>query len=259
MILRLCFSHHFAIRNPALPAKKYHVTLTAEQRQRAEIVARSYKHSERERKRAQILLLTDTSAHDAAQKDEQIASQVGVCLLTVQQVRRRFAQDGLDAALFRKVQHNRKARALDGHAEAFLIATVCSAPPDGFTRWSLVLLKDRLIALDYVDAVSLETIRQTLKKRTQAVAKGEGLLVLSLHLSQWTTFSTEGSVPARCCGNRRESAHLSDVLSGILVPCSEQVRRTDKSVFSRRVPLAQTPHKHCNSDWDGGDRLPQRL
>ena len=147
-----------------MPAKKYHVTLTAEQRQRAEVIARSYKHSERERHRAQIVLLADTSASGAAQKDEQIAAQVGVCVLTVQQVRRRLVEDGLDAALFRKVQHNRKARALDGHAEAFLIATVCSAPPEGSARWSLVLLKDRLIALDYVAAISPETIRQTLKK-----------------------------------------------------------------------------------------------
>lgn len=147
-----------------MPAKKHHVTLTQEQRQQCEVVARSYKHSERERKRAHILLLADTSAPKKTGSDAQIASQVGVCLLTVQQVRRRFAQGGSDAALFRKVQATRKARALDGQAEAFLVATVCSTPPEGHTRWSLHLLKDRLLASAYVEGISPETIRQTLKK-----------------------------------------------------------------------------------------------
>jgi Homeodomain-like domain len=70
----------------------------------------------------------------------------------------------LEAALYRKEQSTRKARVLDGEAEAFLIATVCSAPPEGYKRWSLSLLQGRLIAGDYVDSVSHETVRQTLKK-----------------------------------------------------------------------------------------------
>jgi hypothetical protein len=64
----------------------------------------------------------------------------------------------------RKEQTKRKARVLDGAAEAFLVATVCSAPPQGQKRWSLSLLQERLVALDYVESVSHETVRQTLKK-----------------------------------------------------------------------------------------------
>ncbi len=147
-----------------MPAKKHHVTLTEEQRQKVEVVARSYKHSERERKRAKILLLADTQRAEGALPDETICQQTKACLLTVQRVRKRFAGGGLEAALSHKEQPNRKARVLDGEAEAFLIATVCSAPPDGHKRWSLTLLQGRLIAQDYVDSVSHETVRQTLKK-----------------------------------------------------------------------------------------------
>lgn len=147
-----------------MPAKKHHVTLSEEQRQRVEIVARSYKHSERERKRARILLLADTNRTEGALPDEAICQQTKACLLTVQRVRKRFAEGGLEAALSHKEQQHRKARVLDGEAEAFLIATVCSAPPDGHKRWSLSLLQGRLIAQEYVDNVSHETVRQTLKK-----------------------------------------------------------------------------------------------
>ena len=147
-----------------MPAKKHHVTLTQEQRERVEIVARSYKHSERERTHAHILLLADAHAPEGAAKDDTITAQVSVCLLTVQQVRRRFAEGGVEAALFRKEQPNRKARLLDGTAEAFLVATTCSAPPEGQKRWSLHLLQDKMIAAGYCASVSHETIRQTLKK-----------------------------------------------------------------------------------------------
>jgi transposase len=147
-----------------MPAKLHHVTLTPEQRQKAEILARSYRHSERERKRARILLLADTGREEGGCKDLQISQQVGVSTVTVEHVRCRFAEGGLEAALFRKAQQNRKARVLDGEAEAFLIATVCSAAPEGRTRWSLHLLKDKLIAEGYADGVSHETVRQTLKK-----------------------------------------------------------------------------------------------
>lgn len=147
-----------------MPAKKHYVTLTAHQRQQCEVVARSYKHSDRERKRAKILLLADTEREGGGLPDDAICSQTHACLLTVQRVRRRFAEGGLSASLTHTEQANRKARVLDGAAEAFLIATVCSAPPDGHKRWSLVMLRDHLIAAEYVDEVSHETVRQTLKK-----------------------------------------------------------------------------------------------
>jgi len=147
-----------------MPAKKHLVALTPEQRQQVEIVARSYKHSALERKRAAILLLADTNRAEGGANDQTIAQQVRVSDVTVQNVRRRFVEGDLKAALYRKDQTHRKARLLDGAAEACLIATVCSAPPPGKGRWSLHLLKDTLIAAGYTDTVSHETVRQTLKK-----------------------------------------------------------------------------------------------
>lgn len=147
-----------------MPARKYAVALTDEQRQHVEKIARSYRHSERERKRAKILLLTDINREDGGLLDATICQQLKVSDVTVGQVRRRFVQKGLSAAVYRGEQANRKARKLDGKAEAFLIATVCSAPPQGQKRWSLALLADRLIQQGYTDAVSRETVRQTLKK-----------------------------------------------------------------------------------------------
>jgi transposase len=147
-----------------MPAKKYLVALTPEQRQQAESVARSYKHSALERKRAQILLRADTNRPEGQASDQAIAQEVQVSDVTVQNVRQRFAKGGLKAALYRKEQRHRKARLLDGAAEACLVATVCSAPPQGKGRWSLHLLKDRLIQAGYTDTLSHETVRQTLKK-----------------------------------------------------------------------------------------------
>jgi len=147
-----------------MPARKYNVALSEEQRKHVEIVARSYKRSERERKRAKILLLTDTNREDGGLLDAPICQQLKVSDVTVGQVRRRFAQKGLEAALYRREQAHRKVRKLDGRAEAFLIATTCSAPPQGQKRWTLSLLQKGLIAAGYIEEVSRETIRQTLKK-----------------------------------------------------------------------------------------------
>lgn len=147
-----------------MPAKKYHVALTEEQQKKVEIVARSYKHSERERKRARILLLADANRANGPLDDEAICRESHVCLLTVQRTRRRFAEGSLDAALSHKQQACRKARVLDGAAEAFLVATVCGAPPEGQKRWSLHLLQGKVIQAGYTQSVSHETIRQTLKK-----------------------------------------------------------------------------------------------
>ena len=147
-----------------MPTKQFVVALSEEQRQKVEILARSYKHSERERKRAKILLLADTHGEEGGLRDATICEQLNVCDATIGQVRRRFALEGVEAAVYHRPQAKRKARVLDGAAEAFLVATVCGAPPEGQKRWTLHLLADRLIQQGYVDAVSHETVRQTLKK-----------------------------------------------------------------------------------------------
>lgn len=145
-----------------MPAKKHLVTLTKAERFELEQAARSNKRSVRERQRARILLATANGADDAS-----IARAVGVHLNTVANVRRRFVSAGTKTVR-RAEQKRRKARRLDGHAEAHLVALTCSAPPEDRHRWSLHLLAGKLIEAEVVDYVSHETVRQTLKKMSSS-------------------------------------------------------------------------------------------
>ena len=147
-----------------MSAKKYHVSLTEAERDELTRWSKSQRHSERERKRARILLLADEAKEGGADKDADIAAQVKVSSPTVNRVRQRFVERGLEPSLRRKEQERRKARLLDGAGEAHLIALVCGAPPDGHKRWGLHLLKDTLIEQRVVDTISHEAVRQTLKK-----------------------------------------------------------------------------------------------
>jgi hypothetical protein len=144
--------------------KQYHVTLTPEQRDRLQQTVQSHGASQRQRTHARILLLADTSQPNGAAPDATICQAARTSPSTVARVRRRFASAGLEPALYHKPQENRKPRALDGEAEAHLVALVCGAPPEGHKRWSLHLLKDTLIQRGYTNTVSHETVRQTLKR-----------------------------------------------------------------------------------------------
>jgi transposase len=144
---------------------KYRVTLEAEERDQLQQLLSKGKADVRRLKHAQILLAADESGERTKQTDEQIARTVNVGTATVERVRRRFVEEGLELALSpyrgpRRVYQ----RKLDGDAEAHLIALACSTPPEGRGRWTLCLLADRMVELKYVDSVGRETVRQTLKK-----------------------------------------------------------------------------------------------
>jgi transposase len=97
-------------------------------------------------------------------KDSEIAKRLRCAPLTVSQVRKKAMERGAVAAIEHKEQEKRKPRKLDGEQEAKLIAVTCSAPPDGQKRWSLRLLRDRLMEMEVVEDIGTETIRTTLKK-----------------------------------------------------------------------------------------------
>jgi Homeodomain-like domain len=88
----------------------------------------------------------------------------------IDRVKKRFVEDGIDVALDRKKGNRIYSRKSDGDFEAHLIALSCSEPPEGFARWSLRLLADKVVELDYIESISHETVRQVLKKRNQALA-----------------------------------------------------------------------------------------
>ena len=145
-----------------MPAKKHLVVLNPEDRLALERAARSNKRPLPERLRARVLL----AAADG-QKDAAIAAAIGTHINTVANLRRRFGAEGLKSVR-RAEQKRRKARRLDGRAEAHLVALVCGAPPAGRKRWSLHLLAGKLIEAAVVDTVSHETVRQTLKKMSSS-------------------------------------------------------------------------------------------
>ena len=118
--------------------------------------------------RARILLKADHGDGGPGWSDAAIAGALDVNPSTVLRVRRQFVAEGLTAALERKRPDRVYRRALDGRQEARLVALACGAPPDGQARWSLRLLADELVRLEVVDAVSHETVRQTLKKTTSS-------------------------------------------------------------------------------------------
>ena len=113
---------------------------------------------------ARILLKADEGEEGPAWTDAAIAEALETSVPTVERVRARFAKEGLELALRRRVAFRSRTRKLDGAGEAHLIALSCSEPPAGQERWSLRLLAGQLVELEYVDTISHETVRQTLKK-----------------------------------------------------------------------------------------------
>ena len=145
--------------------KKYRVTLTAEERLGLQELIASGKATAQKLAHARILLKADAAPDGPAWADDRIAQAVEVSVATVERVRRRFVEQGLEAALARKPQ-DRPSRLpkLDGRAEAHLVALACSRPPEGRTEWTMQLLADKLVELQVVDSISDETVRRTLQK-----------------------------------------------------------------------------------------------
>ena len=97
-------------------------------------------------------------------KDEEIARSLQIGNATVERVRRRCVEEGVEAALGRKEQLRRRQKKLDGLGEAHLIALACGEPPEGRAGWTLQLLADRLVECEIVESISTVSVRQTLKK-----------------------------------------------------------------------------------------------
>lgn len=144
--------------------RKHSVLLSEEQRLQLKKLVNSGHDSARKLVRARVLLLADISLGEGLM-DEEIIEAIGVCRAHVCNVRRTFAEDGLEAALLRKPQPERPdKRCLSGEAEAYLIALACSPAPPGRAHWTMQLLADKMVSLSHCEAVSDETVRKTLKK-----------------------------------------------------------------------------------------------
>ncbi len=145
--------------------KQYLVTLTPEEREQLVSIATKGKSKARTIKHANILLKADQSDTGPSWSDTQIATAFNAGRATIERLRKRFVEEGLEIALRpKKESHYHPQRKLDGHQEAQLVTLVCSEPPEGYAQWSLRLLADKLVELEIVDSISYETVRQTLKK-----------------------------------------------------------------------------------------------
>jgi transposase len=144
--------------------QKYRVKLSEAERSQLKQLISSGTAPARKLRRAQILLKSDSSTDGANWNYQAICKAFDVSNVTVSKVRRVYIEGGVDTVLNRKKPDRIYEHRLDGENEAHLISLVCSETPSGRDRWTLRLLRDRLIQLGYVENISPETIRTTLKK-----------------------------------------------------------------------------------------------
>ena len=149
--------------------KKYHVTLMPEERKELETITTKGKRNARVIQSAYILLNCDNSNKNNSKKDKDIAEFLGITERTVENIRKKFVIDGYEIALNGKPSERVYERNIDGETEARIIALSCGQPPEGYARWSLRMLADKAVELNYVDTVSHETVRSLLKKRIKTV------------------------------------------------------------------------------------------
>lgn len=146
-----------------MPLKKYFVLLTPDECTRLEAIANTGTRAAYKRTHAQILLLCNQSDTGLSLSDSKVAKHVGKTVRTVENIRKRFVEHGLDAALEREKREPRIPK-FDGSQQARIIATACSLPPEGQAKWTLRLLADKVVELEIVDSISKDGIRAVLKK-----------------------------------------------------------------------------------------------
>ena len=144
--------------------KKYLVRLSATERSHLEDIVKKGRVAARKRCHAEILLKADEGEHGPSWKDSKIAEAFELGRCTVERVRQRFVEEGLNAALNERQKSRHRSKKIDGENEARLIQLACSEPPLGYSRWTLTLLANRMVELNYVESLSAEAVRQALKK-----------------------------------------------------------------------------------------------
>ena len=150
--------------------KKYHVTLTGSERDQMKAIIAKRKADSQAVKRAYVLLAADENQSDWA-KDEQIQKTYQVSIRSIERLRERFVEDGLEMALNGKKRKKYKEKTFDGAVEAHVVALRCSQPPAGYARWTVRLLAQQMVELQYVEAIGRETVRKMLKKTRSSLGE----------------------------------------------------------------------------------------
>jgi len=144
---------------------RYRVTLTQEEREELETLTKRGKTNAKRFVQARALLLCDAGANGQAWKVEDVAEALGITSRTIEHLKKRFVESGLEAAMERKTR-DKPPRDIkfDGAFEARLIALACTDAPEGRTRWTVRLLADKAVELNYAESVSPMSVHRTLKK-----------------------------------------------------------------------------------------------
>ncbi len=146
--------------------KKYKVTLTQEEREELQTLVKKGKRKAQVIRNALILLNCDHGPFGDKMKNEEVAKVLQIGDRTIDRLKKLFVEEGFEVAVYGKtaVSDRYYHRVMDGEREAKLVTLCCSDPPEGYGKWSLRLLADKMVELKYVESVSYETIRRTLKK-----------------------------------------------------------------------------------------------
>ena len=143
----------------------YTVTLTKDECEALYELTSKGKHNSQQILNALILLNCDKSEWNVNHStNEEISRVLNISMRKIDRVKKRFVEEGLEVALNGKESERVYSKKVDGDLEAHLIALSCSEPPEGFSRWSLRLLADKVVELGYVEDISHETVRRALKK-----------------------------------------------------------------------------------------------
>jgi len=155
-----------------MPILRYRVTLTEQEREELKRITEKGKHNAQKILNALILLNSDEGEFQRHKlKNNEVAQVLNIGKRKIDRVKKRFVEEGLEIALSGHKGQRAYKRKADGDFEAHLVALSCSQAPEGYERWSLRLLADKLVELEYIDSVSYETIRRVLKKRNKTLEK----------------------------------------------------------------------------------------
>lgn len=144
---------------------RYKVILTKQEREELLLITKGGVHNSKKVIHSLILLNCDVGDFSQKVSNEEIAKVLKIGDRTIDRIKKKFVEQGLEAALSNSNETTRVYdKKTDGELEAHLIAISCSKPPKGFSRWSLRLLADKMVEMKYVESISHETVRSMLKK-----------------------------------------------------------------------------------------------
>jgi len=150
---------------------RYTIYLTKSEVEELKSVISKGSHTSQSFRAAYILLNCDKGRHSEKVTNEQISKVLNIGMRTIDRVKKKFIEEGLEATLERKPTRRNYERKVDGEVEAKLVTLCCSNPPKGHAKWSLRLLADKMVELKYVESISHVTVREVLKKTNLSLGK----------------------------------------------------------------------------------------